>query len=80
MTKMKNTPGLVTEENGTQSIESRLGGWKLALRRAGNLYLVGLSDSDNRLERSFRHWRTAALAFAMMYHTERSLSSLGGQG
>ena len=79
MTNANNTLGLVTEEDGTQTIESRRGGWKLALRRAGNHYLVGLSDRGNRLERAFGHWRPAALAFAMYYHTERSLSSLGGQ-
>ena len=79
MTKANNTLGLVIEEDGTQTIECRRGGWKLALRRVGRQYLVGLSDRDNRLERAFDHWRPAALAFAMFYHTERSLSSLGGQ-
>lgn len=70
---------LTDTDAGNRTIVAHLGGRELTLRHHERTYRVGFAASPSETWRVFTHWRPAALAFAMLYHTEKSLSSLEGQ-
>ena len=69
---------LTTTEDGQQAILCVLNGCDLTLRRCHNRYRVALEMPKARVERYFSHWRQAAIAFSMLFHTEKCLARLEG--
>ncbi len=73
-----NGTALKTMEDGTQAISCTLNGSRLTLRRHTDSYGVAIETPTARFDRRFGDWRRAALAFSMLFHTERCLSRLEG--
>ncbi len=69
---------LVSSPDGDATIEAVGASTFLSLRRAGTQYRVETRAGDDEIVRCFPDWCSAALAFAMLYHTEQCLDRLGG--
>ena len=74
----KNALLLTSTDDGEAAIVSTVNDRYLTLRKHATAYSVTVGTQSAASQRRFEHWRHAALAFAMLYHTERCLARLEG--